>query len=66
MNEVEALMEERAKRRCPLIISKCYSPVWYCGESERPSGRIKQCLLETGDECETWNKIQEEWDAETN
>ena len=65
MNEVEALMEERAKRRCPLIISKCYSSVWYCDETKRPSGRIKVCLLETGDECETWDEIQEDMDAET-
>lgn len=35
-----------------------------CSESERPSGRIKVCHLENGDECEEWNEIQKEWSEE--
>ena len=32
----------------------------FCRETERPSGRIKPCLLESGDTCEYWEEIKKE------
>ncbi len=48
--------------RCPNIVSKGLEgeSLDYCRESERPSGRIKTCLLVGGGECEVWNDIQKE------
>ena len=46
--------------RCPYI--KSVGDVDFCKESERPSGRIKQCLLMSGATCKEWEEIQREWD----
>lgn len=52
--------------RCPHIKRKSAGDEFYdlCEITERPSGRIKPCLLESGDSCEVWNEIQEEWAKE--
>ena len=42
--------------RCPLM--KSMGDVDFCKETERPSGRIKMCLLMTGDKCETLDDIR--------
>ncbi len=34
-----------------------------CLETERPSGRIKSCLIEHGGECEEWEEIKAEWEV---
>ena len=54
------------KERCPHIIRKSAGDESYdlCERTERPSGRIKPCLLESGDECETWEEIKREWQLE--
>jgi len=54
------------KQECPHIKRKCYGDesVDFCEITERPSGRIKPCLLRSNDECETWQEIQKEWEAE--
>jgi len=52
------------KQRCPNARSKAFHD--YCDLTERPSGRIKACLLETGDSCEEWDEIQAEWAAQEN
>lgn len=60
-------MEQEGKMdRCPHIISKRAGDESrdFCELTERPSGRIKMCLLEEGLECETWKEIQAEWEAE--
>ena len=46
--------------KCPNITTR-YGVVC-CKETERPSGRIKPCLLESGEECQEWNEIQKEWE----
>ncbi len=52
--------------KCPYIITKYYGDesADFCEETERPSGRIKPCLLVSGEECETWNEIKDEWEEE--
>lgn len=52
--------------RCPHIIRKWAGDESYdfCELTERPSRRIKPCLLESGDKCEIWDEIQEEWARE--
>lgn len=53
-------------KRCPHIIRKFAGDESFdfCELTERPSGRIKPCLLGSGEECETWNEIWREWEAE--
>ena len=46
-------MEEN---KCPLM--KSIGDVDFCKETERPSGRIKMCLLITGEKCETLDDIR--------
>ncbi|KKL94508.1 hypothetical protein LCGC14_1863950 [marine sediment metagenome] len=50
--------------KCPHIIRKSAGDEsWdFCELTEKPSGRIKGCLLESGDVCETWEEIQGEWE----
>jgi len=53
--------------KCPHIKSKRISEdEWwdYCELTERPSGRIKPCLLRSG-ECEVWEEIKKEWEDES-
>lgn len=52
--------------RCPHIIRKQAGDESsdFCDTTERPSGRIKPCLLESGSECEVWNEIKREWQNE--
>lgn len=54
------------KAECPFIIRKSAGDESYdlCEATERPSGRIKPCLLESGLECDIWNEIQAEWEAD--
>ena len=33
----------------------------YCDLTARPSGRIKPCLLVSGEKCEEFERIQEVW-----
>ena len=46
--------------RCPHKIRKQAGDesLDFCELTERLSGRIQHCLLESGEECETWNEIQ--------
>ena len=48
--------------RCPHLISKSRGDEadYFCELTERPSGRIKPCWKEYGDECETYNEILKE------
>jgi len=48
--------------RCPHSISKRAGDetYYFCELTERPSGRIKPCLVEYGDKCEIWNELKEE------
>lgn len=46
-------------KRCPLLVKGDK-----CEETERPSGRIKTCLRESGLECEEYNKIMKEWEEQ--
>ncbi len=52
----------RTEDRCPHIITKSAGDESYdcCELTERPSGRIKPCLLESSSECEIWEEIQKE------
>jgi len=49
--------------RCPHMITKRAGDESYdyCELTERPSGRIQGCILMSGDKCEVWGEIQEEW-----
>ncbi len=38
----------------------------YCGLTQRPSGRIKPCLLESGDGCGIFNEYLQEVKDEAN
>ena len=49
-------MDDKATEECPFVIRKCEG-LYLCRETERPSGRIKRCLKEYGDECKTY----EDW-----
>lgn len=62
----EDIIRMKEESRCPHIIRKQAGDESYdlCELTERPSGRIKPCLLIEGLECETWNEIQAEWKAE--
>ena len=59
-------MTVNREQRCPHIVKKAVGDEAYdlCGLTERPSGRIKSCLLESGESCEVWNEIQGEWAKE--
>lgn len=46
--------------KCPHI--KTIKYVDFCKESERPSGRIKPCLLMSNKTCEEWEQIKKEWE----
>ena len=51
------------KDRCPEAITKqAYydETLDYCRLTERPSGRIQVCVLESGEECEEYNDYLEE------
>jgi len=49
--------------RCPHIITKCEG--WdYCELSEKPSGRIHPCMLQSGEECRIWEEIKREAENE--
>jgi len=52
--------------RCPHINSVGYDDesIDLCVLSEKPSGRIKPCLLVSGDGYEIWEEIQKEWAEE--
>ena len=53
--------------RCPHIIRKLAGDETYdiCELTERPSGRVKPCLIEHGlYECSIWDEIQKEWEVE--
>ena len=53
--------------KCPHLVSKVtrYSRDYDCCDlTERPSGRIKLCLLMSNKTCDEWDKIQDEWEAE--
>jgi len=49
--------------KCPYIktIGNSEESMDMCELTERPSGRIKTCLLVSGDTCEEWENIKEEW-----
>ena len=51
-----------SKGKCPHLRTKSAGDeAWYfCDLTERPSGRIKPCLKEYGDECEIYNEILKE------
>ncbi len=53
--------------RCPHIISKSAGDesLDFCEVTDRASG-MKPCLLECGYECEIWEEIKKEWEAEDN
>ena len=53
---------EEVKEPCPYIKRlKAKDETWsYCNLSERPSGRIKTCLLESGQECEEYKMFLKE------
>jgi len=53
--------------RCPNIRGKQLGgeSFDYCELTERPSGRIKPCLLESGEKCEEWEEIKREWNEES-
>lgn len=48
--------------RCPHANPKgyCNESITLCMLSEKPSGRIHPCLLESGRECEIWEEIKRE------
>ena len=52
-------------QECPHIKRKrAGDESWdFCELTERPSGRIKPCLLVSNGKCETWEKEREELDA---
>ena len=54
------------EERCPHIRRKSVGDEsWdFCDITERPSGRIKPCLLESGDICTEWEEIKKEWEME--
>jgi len=45
--------------KCPHMRSK--QDYDFCELTERLSGRIKPCLLMSGEHCEEWEEIQKEW-----
>ncbi len=49
--------------KCPNIRTKSAGDEsWdFCDLTERPSGRIKPCLLESSETCEEWEEIKKEW-----
>ena len=49
--------------QCPHIRRKSGGDETYdfCDLTEKMSGRIHPCLLVSGDTCDTWQEIQEEW-----
>ena len=49
-------MAEEKNERCPLLRAKAEG-LYYCEETERPSGRIQCCPREYGGECEEYNNI---------
>lgn len=54
--------------RCPYVRTKTGKDSWgnvvyeedFCELTEKPSGRIHHCILQSGDTCEEWEKIQKE------
>ena len=38
-----------------------YGEYDYCKLTERPSGRMKPCVLKSGETCEIWEEIKREW-----
>ena len=57
---------EALDKKCPHIRTKSAGDEsWdFCDLTERPSGRIKPCLLMSGDKCTEYNEILEEWAKE--
>jgi len=52
---------------CPHLMVKNYGDegMGFCKLTERPSGRIQQCVLEGYDICETWEEIKAEQKSES-
>ena len=52
--------------RCPYIISYGTEGVVfdYCELTHRVSGRLKYCLLMSGDTCPDYEEIKKEWEDE--
>ena len=65
---LEAGVMPRNLEPCPHLIKKSAGDlyIYLCKLTERPSGRIKPCLKEYGEICETYNEILEEWRNENN
>jgi len=59
-------MDRYEAQECPHIRRKSAGDEsWdFCEITERPSGRIKPCLLMSGDKCDEWEEIQREWENE--
>ena len=66
LEKIRKQLEDRRAKECPHIIRKCAGDEsWdFCEITESGSGRIKPCLLVSGDTCEIWEEIQKEWRAE--
>ena len=49
-------------KKCPFVrsVGNSEESMDMCKLTERPSGRIKVCLLVSGDTCEEWTEIQGE------
>ena len=57
MNNYSSQLNLRGKDSCPHALrGKSYEDVDYCDIDD------KLCELEGGNTCDTWNKIQEEYD----
>jgi len=52
--------------KCPHIVTRGAGDVSmdYCEITEKPSGRIRACLLVSDSYCEEWEQIQREWQEE--
>ena len=60
-------MKRIPDERCPHLIGKRAGDesLYLCELTERPSGRIKPCLKEYGDSCETYIEILRKWEVES-